>query len=360
MKFSTPAVAATALWLSAATALSASPDGNAYLDAQLPGYIFHQTGQYAPRYTVPSSISDEVPAGCKVTLVNSLERHGARYMTSGSLKSSKATLQKIQKALNATGVSLNKLSPELRFLQNATQKSETADLNPYGALQSYYSGKFTREHYSELAQSSAAPFIRTTGDPDLGDDRVVLTAQYWSLGYSGESFPSETLTNGTQVRAVPAIKNHQANVIISEQDGKNNTLDVGTCPADDTYGSTFGENGAVKVYGQSTLEPVIAKRLEQAFAKAGASVNLTYTDVQSLGNLCTFETLSNGTASHGGDLNIHVSPYCNVFRAEEWNLIGYALDAGKYYGSGYGDPYHVSIRERCAISGRPTDQFHLM
>lgn len=264
-------------------------------------------------------------------------------MTSGSYKSSQATLQKIQKALNSTSVSQSRLSPELRFLASAKETKETADLNPFGALQAYYSGKFTREHYDDLASSSAAPFIRTTGDPELGDDRVVLTAQYWSLGFSGEAFPSETLTNGTQVRGSKSIANHQANVIISEQDGRNNTLDVSTCPADDKYGESFGENGAVKAYGQSTLEPVIARRLEKAFANAGAQVNLTYIDVQSLGNLCYFETLNNGTVHDAGQLDITVSPFCQVFQPQEWDLVGYALDAGKYYGSGYGDPYHVSL-----------------
>lgn len=324
-----------------------SADGNDYLNAHLPGNIFHQAAQYAARYTVPSSLPDDVPSGCKVTLVNSLERHGARYMTSGSLKSSSQTLAKIQKALKAPNVTAEKLSPELRFLVDAQQPTqETADLNPYGALQAYHSGRFTRDHYRDLAQSSAKPFARTTGDPELGDDRVVVTAQYWLLGYSGEPFPAETLVNGTQVRASSSIHAHQPDVIISEQDGRNNTLDVGTCEADETYDKKFGEDGAVKLYGQSTLEPVIASRLQRAFAQSGAAVNLTYTDIQSLANLCFFETLNSGHVHDGGKLDIALSPYCKVFRSKEWELVGYALDAGKYYGSGYGDPYHVSRASR--------------
>lgn len=317
-------------------------DGNAYLDDALDPDIFHNLGQYSPRYTVTSDLQDELPRGCEVVLVNSLERHGARYMTSGSLKKAQATLSKLQAALAAQGVDLSKLPKELRFLPNATILPNTADLVPYGALQSFLSGRYTAQRYSKLAEQSKDPvFIRTTGTP--ASDRVIVTSRYWSLGFSGGKFPSEDLTDGSNTRSSASFAGHEPNVIISEAAKSNNTLDVSTCTADDAYGASYGEDGAIAEYGASTLVPRIGSRLSKAFAQAGASVNVTSSDIQSIGNLCGFDTLNRAKVSNGGDLDIKVSPYCSIFRRPEWQLYNYALDVGKYYGSGYGDPYHRGI-----------------
>lgn len=321
---------------------SVSNDGNAYLDAALPPQIFHQMGQYSPRYTVPSKLpGDFLPPGWKVTLVNSLERHGARYMTSGSSKSSKATVDKIKAALSAPGVNQEKLSSSLRFLRNATVLDGVADLLPYGALQSYLSGRFTAQHYSDLAQHNGSVFIRTTGTPS--SDRVIVTARYWSLGYSGKPFVPDALTDGPSTRQAANAAAQHPILVISEASGQNNTLDVSTCPADDAYGDRYGEDGAIAEYGDSTLLPTIGARLTKEFSKVNATINLTTTDILSLGNLCSFQTLGGANVTDGGHLDIKVSPYCSVFRNDEWDKYGYALDVGKYYGSGYGDPYHRGL-----------------
>lgn len=317
-------------------------DGNAYLDADLDTEIFHNQGQYSARYTVSSELPDDLPAGCEVTLVNSLERHGSRYMTSGSLKQAQATLAKMRAALTAQRVNVEKLPHDLRFLANATVLSNTADLVPYGALQSYLSGRYTAQRYSHLAKSSnESVFIRTTGTGN--SDRVIVTAKYWSLGFSGSTFPSESLVDGTTTRDSPAIAGHEPNVIISEAFGQNNTLGVSTCTADDYYNDSYGEDGAIAEYGNSTLVPRIGKRLAVVFAEAGASINFTTSDVMSIGSLCAFETLDTANVTDGGRLELSVSPFCNVFEKKEWQLYGYGVDVGKYYGSGYGDPYHRGI-----------------
>ena len=108
------------------TPLLSGPDGNKYLNAKLPATIFQNLGTYSPRYTVDSALPDAVPAGCKVSLVNSLERHGARYQTSGSLSTANATLVKITSAL--INVSSDKLPKELRFLKAPRILSGTFDL----------------------------------------------------------------------------------------------------------------------------------------------------------------------------------------------------------------------------------------
>ncbi|CAO1628459.1 unnamed protein product [Parajaminaea phylloscopi] len=317
-------------------------DGNAYLNKGLSPAIFHNQGQYSGRFTVPSKLSDKLPAGCKVTMVNSLERHGARYMTSDALEQAQTLLKKLQKALSAHGVDKEKLPKELRFLDHATVPTNTGDLVPYGALQAYLSGRYTAQHYAHLAKSSkGSVFVRTGGTPD--SDRVIVTAEYWSLGFSGSAFPSGKLDDGNSTRNAPALKGHHANVVISEAKGQNNTLDVSTCEADKAYGKKYGEDGALAEYGNSTLVPRIGKRLKAAFAKAGATVDLNADDILALGNLCAFNTGTGATVSDGGRLHMSVSPFCSVLKEDEWQLYGYAVDAGKYWGSGYGDPYHKAI-----------------
>lgn len=313
-------------------------DGNGYLDASLRANKFQEQGQYSPRFTVPSTTQpqDALPPGCSITLVNSLERHGARYMTSGSLKSSKATIAKVKASLQAPGVDVKKLPAELQFLVNPPILNSTADLVPYGALQAYLSGRFTAQHYPELAKGENAAFIRTTGTP--ASDRVIVTSEYWARGFAGEEFPSAPLTDGPSTRAA-AVGGPQPNVIISEATGSNNTLDVSTCPND----TGDGENAAIAAYGNSTLVPRIGARLQKAFAQAGAKINFTTTDITSLAALCPFETLSRANVTDSGELSLSISPYCSVLQDSEWPLYGYAVDAGKYYGSGYGDPYHRGV-----------------
>lgn len=125
-----------ALFVAAAGTAAASLDGNDQLNAQLPADAFQHMGQYSPRYTVPSKVqpTTDLPPGCKVTFVNSLERHGARHLTVGSRKKTAASLAKIQKAL--AGIEDGQLAdPSLGFLRNLTISTETDTLVPYGALQ---------------------------------------------------------------------------------------------------------------------------------------------------------------------------------------------------------------------------------
>lgn len=312
------------------------PDGNSFLNAGLPEDIFHKLGQYSPRYTV-EGLPDELPKGCTVTLVNSLERHGVRYMTPNALRSAQATVEKVQTALANTSAS--RLPQEMRFLKSVDISAESADLAPMGALQAYYSGKYTRQRYSELA-STADAFIRTSGDSTA--DRVIVTSQYWSMGYHGEAFPDGLLTDGSSVRAAGAKAKVQPNVIISERNGQNNTLNVATCPADTEYGSVAGEALATATYGNSTLVPTIGTRLSRAFRQAGASLSFSSTDLANLFSLCAFATLA-GSPVSSGHPNVTLSPFCTLFTPEEFELYEYYLDVGKYYGSGYGDPYHEAL-----------------
>jgi hypothetical protein len=107
-------------------------DYNTILNQDLNLTIFSSLGAYGVRYTVASD-SPFPPAGCRVEVVNSLERHGARLMTPSALESANTTLTKIKNSL--ANVSEGSLPSELRFLKRATLLSDTNSLLPYGALQ---------------------------------------------------------------------------------------------------------------------------------------------------------------------------------------------------------------------------------
>jgi Histidine phosphatase superfamily (branch 2) len=308
-------------------------NGNSILNKDLNPEIFHYLGQYSPRYTVKDD-STNVPHGCHVEVVNSIERHGARYMTSSALTSANATLTKIQSALSKS----QNISSDFAFLKNASLLTGTNDLVPYGALQAYYSGQSTAATYPSLTH--VAPFVRGSGDLDTLDDRVILTARYWKLGFEGKPFPSGSFVNSADVRsAAQKIPNTDLN--ISEKDGQNNTLDVSTCTNFENVPSSKGEKGAQQSFAQTTILPIIGTRLQNKLIQSGApqNFNLTGTDLINLATICSFETLGRASVQDG-KLHLSQSPFCTLFNSTEWPILGYAFDVGKWKGVGYGSQYY--------------------
>ncbi|PWN43829.1 phosphoglycerate mutase-like protein [Ceraceosorus guamensis] len=314
-------------------------DGDKQLNDGLPADIFHYMGQYSPRYLVKDDTT-LVPPGCQVSAVSSLERHGARHFTSGALKNAQATLKTLKTALSPAA----NVPDNLRFIANYTIGTETGSLVPYGALQAYLSGKSTAKVYPGLSGRNAKLFVRSSGDEALGDDRVIVTAKYWRLGFEGKPFPSGDFSTSAQIRAAPGLT--EPDVVFSELTGQNNTLDVSTCTNENNLPSSQGESGAQSRYGASTLVPTIGARLQQVIKDAGgANVTLTYSDILNIGNLCSFETLGLSTVQSGSLQlpNGKISPWCNIFNNDEWPLYGYALDVGKWTGAGYGNPYYKAL-----------------
>jgi hypothetical protein len=107
-------------------------DYNSLLNEGLDQDIFPHLGQYAVRYSVAPD-SPVPPLGCSVTVVNSLERHGARLFTGNALASANATFVKIKNSL--LDVNASSLSTELQFIKNTSIQGGTNSLLPYGALQ---------------------------------------------------------------------------------------------------------------------------------------------------------------------------------------------------------------------------------
>ncbi|KAI8799816.1 histidine phosphatase superfamily [Cladochytrium replicatum] len=308
-----------------------SLDGDAELNAQLPQQIFRNMGMYTPRYQVPSSLPLDPPSGCKVVLVNSLERHGARQLTSSALKRTTATLTKIRTAL--ANVSASEIADQrLAFLKTANAQSVSDLLNPFGALQSYFSGLSTAELYPSLSSNKGSAFVRASGS-----DRVIFSSKYWMLGYSRAPFPSGLINDTAAVRAVPNLPEPQ--LIIPETDGFNNTLDVSTCPGYEDE-SPDPEDLAQEEYGKANLVPIVGARLQKGLLPA--SVTLAFNDILNLMGLCSFDTLGRATVEDG-NLFLEkgkISQFCSAFEYSDWLLYGYANSAGKYFGSGYGNTYH--------------------
>lgn len=267
MRFSSPLPLVLAFAAESAGTRVLSLDGDAELNKGLPAGIFHHLGQYSPRYDVQSGIWPVLglPAGCEVVQVNSvsaawfsfsfttgaatfppfmavdvllsffrysplsfslfitlfpsirfhsracqLERHGARHQTSGDYKRTQATLNALQSSLSGINASSIR-NPSLRFLKDVTISNTTDLLVPYGALEGYYSGLSTNLIYPSLRERE---FVRASSS-----DRVVVTAEYWKLGFANQSFPAGNVTTSDQTRSKPGLP--APDVIIPEASGSN-------------------------------------------------------------------------------------------------------------------------------------------
>lgn len=186
------------------------------------------------------------------------------------------------------------------------------------------------------------PFVRASGDEASQDDRVILTSQYWRLGFTGEQFPSQTLITENDVRRA-ASSLPKPNVIFSELAGINNTLDVSTCTKYNNVPSSQGENGAQAAFENSTILPILGARLSSRFAAAGVKgLTLTGQDLLNLAEICSFDTLGRASVSKG-QLSLKQSKFCGVYNSTEWPIVGYAFDVGKWKGEGYGTPYFKAL-----------------
>ncbi|KAF9778341.1 phytase [Thelephora terrestris] len=240
---------------------------------------YHPAGKYeAP-----------IREGCVLSQVNILQRHGARYPTSGAAKLILKALKKLQAATTYH-------DPNLHFLKNYTYDLGVNDLVQFGADQSHALGKETFKRYREfIAESGDAPFVRAAGSP-----RVVFSAQNWTLGFtkaSKQTFPAKV------------------DLVISEQ--SNNTLANKMCPA----GANLRRES--QAFIDIAVESVAAR-----LNSVAPGANLVPQDVYAIMHLCPFETVAKE----------ELSPFCSVFSRSDFKLYEYAWDLEKFYYSGYGGP----------------------
>ncbi|KAH7327619.1 histidine phosphatase superfamily [Rhizoctonia solani] len=264
---------------------------------QVDSKIAYNLGPYGARYSVPSKISSEVPKGCNVTMVNILQRHGARYPTKGSGEAIDAALAKLKGTMNITESSL-------RFISTFNYTYTADQLNDFGRKQSYVSGQIIAKKYAALG---TAKFVRAAKK-----DRIVESARWWTQGFQGGSYDVPTLS----------LPEPDVSIIIS--DTSNNTLNVQTCVAAEAMDPALGDIASGDWLGR--FAPPITKRLNKHLSGAG----LTDNDTISLMSLCGFDT----SAKNGVE-----SPWCGAFDKSVWKSNEYYYDLEKYYSKSYGSPY---------------------
>ncbi|KAH9836116.1 histidine phosphatase superfamily [Rhodofomes roseus] len=258
-------------------------------------------GNLSPWFSVGGAFglpeaSPQVPSGCELTQVHIVQRHGARYPTSGTNKFA-ALLQ--DAVVNGTGFTAH---GPLEFLNTWTYKLGAEILTPFGRKQLYDLGVAARVQYGHLLDEfTRLPVFRTTSEW-----RMVQSARNWAAGFFGlEEYPTSY---------------HEE--IIIEEEGYNNTLvpwnDCDNANGDlYTMGSWYANNWT-EIYLKDTV-----KRLQQYVD----GVELTTTYVSEMQDLCAYETVSIG-----------YSKFCELFTEEEWKGYQYANDLDFWYADGPGNP----------------------
>ncbi|CAE6396515.1 unnamed protein product, partial [Rhizoctonia solani] len=147
---------------------------------KLPSYnlspqVAHNLGPYSARYEVQSNISSALPLGCNVTMINVLQRHGARYPTGKAGIAIENTLAKLNK------IAVQDITePSLQFVPTFRYSYVPSQLVPFGRVQSYISGKIIANSYPSLGSSS---FVRAANIT-----RIVKSSQWWKQGFEGRPF----------------------------------------------------------------------------------------------------------------------------------------------------------------------------
>ncbi|RPD56732.1 acid phosphatase [Lentinus tigrinus ALCF2SS1-7] len=241
--------------------------------------------QYSPWH--PLDEYSAPPAGCEINQVHILQRHGARYPNSDDGELYSRAVEHISSA--------EKFSDKrLKFLEDYEYELGADDLVPFGAAQSFESGEIAFKRYANLVSPTEIPYVRAAGAP-----RVISTATNWTVGFAAASHQ----------RYQPYL-----NTIISEE--YNNTLNQ-DCPN--------AEDGSREIgIWLSIFGPPIAARLNKA--APGAKLNETH--VFHLLAMCPFESVAKET----------MSPFCAMFKEEDFHAFEYYGDLEKYYKTGHGNP----------------------
>ena len=282
---------------------------NATCDSVNRGYqcrraISHYWGQYSPYFSVPSEISSKVPNSCSVTFAQVLSRHGARDPTASKTTSYNATIQKIQSKVK-------QFSGAYAFLVNYEYTLRADQLTVFGEQEMINSGIKFYNRYKDLTQKFS-PFVRASSE-----DRVVESAENFTQGYH-QARLADKAASGTDQYPYPIV-------VISEDNGSNNTLNHGLC-TDFEDGADSKIGSAAQATWAAIFTPPITARLNTNLAGA----NISAADTISLMDLCPFHTIASSTGK--------ISPFCDLFTEDEWHQYDYYESLGKYYGFSYGNP----------------------
>ncbi|KAK6508769.1 hypothetical protein TWF481_003539 [Arthrobotrys musiformis] len=272
------------------------------------GYHCHKDisrlwGPYSPYFAVDSEpihgAGMDDYTNCRVTLVNVLSRHGARYPTDGAGRLINGTLNKLK--------SQGTFSAKTGFIRDFKYTLGSDNLTTFGEKEMYNSGVKFYRRYKSLA-SDHDPFFRFSAQQRVID--------------SGENFVQGFVDEKMKQTGKPPIP-FPPPVLVYEGPRFNNTMDHGTC-------GKF-ENSTIASAAQTEFAAVFTKPIIKWLKTEISGVDILPVDVISLMSLCPFYTIAQPT----GD---PLPKFCDLFTHREFELYNYYLSLGKFYGYGPGNP----------------------
>lgn len=208
-------------------------------------------------------------------------------------------------------VNVQNFSEEYVFLKDYKYKLGADQLTTFGQQELVNSGITFYNRYKSLTKDFI-PFVRASGQ-----ERVIRSAQNFSQGFHLAKLADKG-------PSVPDIYPYPI-VVISEGDGKNNTLDHGLCTEFEQGRDAHTGFEAQKVWVEKWVPPITA-RLNANLPGA----NLNDFETIHFMDLCPFETVASPTGK--------VSVFCSLFSEEEWQQFDYYQSLGKFYQYGNGNP----------------------
>ncbi|KAF8212585.1 phosphoglycerate mutase-like protein, partial [Mycena galopus ATCC 62051] len=265
--------------------------------------VLHNFGNLAPWRSVDSSwlglpnASPQIPANCQLEQVHLVQRHGARYPTTGAPPSQFAAA--LHGLAGTTGVNV---SGPLGFLATWEYQLGAEILTPFGRSQLFDLGVGFRVKYGELLKGfTEVPVWRTTSQ-----GRMVDSALHFAAGFFG----------------VQSYQQSYHQLIEIEAPGFNSTLaPYDACPNGNNAIAAFGTTQALKwaaVYladAETRLQPFIQ------------GLPLSPSILVAMQQLCAYETVALGYSS-----------FCDLFTQEEWIGYSYLNDLAFWYSFGPGNP----------------------
>ena len=234
-----------------------------------------------------------------------LSRHGARDPTASKTAQYSALIARIHSAVPAAS-----LRGGYAFLANYTYTLGADQLTRFGQQEMINSGIKFFDHYSQLTANST-PFIRASSE-----SRVVESAQNFSQGFHSARLASKAPSDPTHPFPI---------VVISEDDGSNNTLNHGLCTAFES-----GPDSDIGSNAQATWSSIFIPPIQARLNANLPGANFSAQDTISMMDLCPFNTVASPTGT--------LSPFCALFTDDEWKSYDYYETLGKYYGYSHGNP----------------------
>ncbi|KAK7750813.1 hypothetical protein SLS62_007212 [Diatrype stigma] len=290
--------------------------------------ISHFWGQYSPYFAVapaPGQLPAAVPAECTVTFAQVLSRHGARDPTAGKSQTYAALVDRIHDSVTQYG-------DGAAFLRDYKYTLGADELTAFGEQQLVNSGVDFFQRYGHLVEADGeveAPFIRSAGQ-----NRVVQSAQKWTEGFH-RSWQEAKGNVTTTTTTTP--KNGSSGgddgypydiLVIPEGTEYNNTLSDELCTAFEE-GPDTGK--AAQATWLDAFAPPITDRLNGAVLPGA---NLSREETIYMMDLCPYETVASPALAAGATRRL--SPFCDLFTADEWRSYDYHETLGKWYGYGRG------------------------